>query len=125
VHPDLAKEFGGFFTIDDEMRACVIAVDRDLQPIGYLRWLAKVTYEQDFSAGVINMIYVNPAARRKGLGTALLEAATRNSDERGWSRPRHNTSRSTLGDKWAQATGAEPAEEIDELVVEGDPMSPQ
>ena len=40
-------------------------------------------YEQDVHRGVVENLYVEPAARRLGIGTALLEAAERELADRG------------------------------------------
>lgn len=104
-----------FVRLDDDFRACVIAIDGDLQPIGYLRWLAKRSQEQDFNAGVIDMVSVVEAYRRHGVARRLLEEAERVSAEEGWTAPKHNRHRSALGDAWAQGIGAEPAMAVDEL----------
>lgn len=41
------------------------------------------TYEQDLDRGIVENIYVDPAARNEGVGTALLRAAERRLAERG------------------------------------------
>ncbi|MDX6225496.1 MAG: hypothetical protein QOE64_1872 [Frankiales bacterium] len=105
----------GFLRVEDAFRACVIAIDRDLQPVGYLRWLAKRTQEQDFDAGVIGIVEVREPYRRLGIATRLLREAKRVSTEEGWTPPRHNSRRSMLGDLWARSVGADAAAEIEEL----------
>jgi GNAT superfamily N-acetyltransferase len=99
-----------FVAVTDTRRCSVHALN-DLMAIGSLRWLT-ADPEGDDESGTITWIEVSPKHRRKGVGTALLQAATAYAKHYGLPRPRHSDSRTRLGEAWATALGARPAKRI-------------
>jgi GNAT superfamily N-acetyltransferase len=78
----------------------------DLIAVGSLKWDA-------FDTGEVTMVQVNPDWRRRGIGAALFKAAEAATEIHGWrAAPLQSSMRSSEGDPWARALGAEPATEL-------------
>jgi GNAT superfamily N-acetyltransferase len=99
-----------FVAVADSRRCSVHAMN-DLMAIGSLRWLT-ADPERDDDSGTITWIEVSSKHRRKGVATALLQAANEYATHYGLARPRHSDSRTRLGDAWATSLGARPAKTV-------------
>lgn len=72
----------------------------DRVAVGTLKW-------DIGSDGEVSLVYVQPFMRRRGVGTALWQAATWLSEQRSWPPPAHSHLRTPDGDAWARAVGGD------------------
>jgi GNAT superfamily N-acetyltransferase len=90
-----------------------VAVRREDQ-LGAVRWYP--------ATGEVDQIYVAPAARRSGIGSALVYAAAVLSVARGWSRLWSDGQRTALGETFRN--GSEFGDRMAELTHVAPPMTP-
>lgn len=90
--------------------AAVIILDFGI-PVSSLRWMARISVDEDDDAGVIGMVRTDEEYRRQGHATRAFRIAESEARARGWTAPRHDPqSRTPDGQKWSTALGADPAE---------------